>query len=257
VALVRGAAERAAIRAACAGVATVEFCERAEDLLRLATSTAARFVVAEPRDAAGVLTAQVLSLLRLRRPRIQVVSHLVLTPDNVRDAAHAWGMTVVIRGHDDVPKRLRRVLTGDSFASAPGEFLTTAASHVPSTVRRYFTYCAWRAHQVRSAKAAAEGANIPYRTLLRRLHLSGLPGPPVVLTWYRLLHAAWHLEVSDSKRDVVALAAGFRSGAALTEALRRHARLTWAKLRDQVGLVGLLAQFEAAMGFQLDENGKA
>lgn len=247
VALVRGTAERAAIREACRGLATVEFCERAEELVHLAARSAARLVVAEPRDHDGVRTAPSLWVLRLRRPRIHVVSHLALTADDVRDAAAAWGMTVVIREHHDIRAMLRSVLSGDVSEATPGELLAIAAAHVPRGVRRFFTYCAWHAHQVRTASAAAQGADIPYRTLARRLHLTGLPPPPVVLTWYRLLHAAWHMELGAPKRDVVARAVGFRSGAALTQALRQHARMSWTELRDRVGLAGLLARFDAAM----------
>jgi AraC-like DNA-binding protein len=256
VALVRGATERAAIREACVEIATVEFCDRVEQLERLAVRTGARIIIAEPRDAAGVRTAPTLRSLRVRRPKLHIVSHLALTPTDVRDTVEVWGVSVLIRGHDDLRARLRATLLGEQRNAPLAEILAFTVAHVPRTVRRYVEYCAWQAHRARTARAAAQMANISYRTLARWLRVSGLPPPADVLAWYRLLHAAWILELEDAKRDVAATAVGFPSGAALARVLRRHVGITWTELRNRVGFAGLLARFEAAMGISRDTAGE-
>jgi AraC-like DNA-binding protein len=244
VALVRDGGDRAAIRDALRGVAVVEFCERAADLVRLATEYQARMVIAEPRDAIGRRTAPALRVLRLRRPRLRVVLYVGLTPADVRDAADVSAMRVLIREYDSVDQVLRGALTDPSRTATPGALLAPTAAFTPPSVRRFFTYCAWRADQVHTAREAAANVSISYRTLARRLRAAGLPPAKAVLAWYRLLHAAWQMELGDPTREVVATAAGFPSGAALAEALRRYTQLSWTELHEQIGFSGLLARFE-------------
>jgi hypothetical protein len=247
VALVRGDAVRGAIRDAIGAQARVVFCDLAMDLVRLATELGSRLVVAEPRDGGGDRTAPALSGLRLRSPRLRVVLYMSLTPADVHDAAEGFPAIVVLRHYDDIGKVLRAELAGATRDGSPGSLLEGTAALVPPLVRPFFTYCAWRAHRMRTAREAAAAVKIPPRTLSRWMRDAGLPTSKTVLEWYRLLHAAWHLEGGTRKRSAVAQRAGFRSGEALGHTLRQCVGISWAELRDAIGLGGLLGRFDALL----------
>jgi AraC-like DNA-binding protein len=248
VGLVADAAAREAIRAELKGLATVEFCNRAAELFRLASNRRTDAVFAEPRDAAGRRTAPVLQSLAVSRPRLQVVMYLELTIADVRDALERWTSGVVIKGHEAVGPMLRSALARAPHIGSPGAVLASTAAFVPPEVRRFFIHCAWRASRIGTAQEAAAGARIPYRTLAEQLEAAGLPTPKVVLSWYRLLHAAWELELTHSSREKVAVCTGFSSGAKLAAALRRCANMSWTELRERVGFGGLLQLFEELIG---------
>jgi hypothetical protein len=238
---------RGAIREAIGRLVKVVFCDFATELVRLATELGSRLVVAEPRDEAGERTAPALSALRLRSPRLRIVLYMSLTPEDVHDAAEGFPAVVVLRHHDDIGKALRAELAGTARGSSPGALLEATAALAPLPVRPFFACCAWRAHRMRTASEAAASVKIPLRTLSRWMRDAGLPPPKIVLEWYRLLHAAWHLEGGTRKREAVAQRAGFASGEALGKALRRCAGISWPELRDEVGLAGLLARFDALL----------
>jgi hypothetical protein len=248
VALVVDAADREVIRAELQGLATVEFCNRASELFRLASDRRTDAVFTEPRDAAGRRTAPVLQSLAVSRPRLQVVMYLELSIPDVRDALERWTTGVVIRGLEEIGPMLRTALARAPHIGSPGAVLASTAAFVPPEVRRFFIHCAWRASRIGTAQQAATGARIPYRTLAVQLEVAGLPTPKVVLSWYRLLHAAWDMELSHSSREKVAADTGFSSGAKLAAALRRCANISWTELRERVGFGGLLERFEALIG---------
>lgn len=247
VALVPDAAERAAVRAALHGRAGVEFCELAQELVPLANRVGGRVVVAQPRDAAGAPTAPALQALRADPRGVRIVLWMGLTLAAVRDLAEVGGVTVALEGHDDLRRVLHAVLDGAPHDALPGKLLAETAALVPHAVRGFVEHCALRAPRVRTARAAAEGAGIAYRTLARRLRVAGLPTPKAVLIWYCLLHAAWYMTLRGATRDGVAKRAGFRSGVALSDALRRYAHLSWTELRTSTGFGGLLARFQAIL----------
>lgn len=247
VALVRDAAARRAIRAAVGGVVRVELCAYAMDLVRLATETGARLVVAEPRDAGGDSTAPALSALRLHSPSLRIVLYFSLTPEDVHDASACFPAIAVLRHLDDIGDVLRAELAGTPRDHSPGALLEMTAALVPSALRPFFRCCAWRAHRMRTAREAADTVKIPFRTLSRWMRGAGLPTPKRVLEWYRLLHAAWHIEAGTRKREAVARRVGLTSGEALSARLRHCAGLSWPELRDRVGLAGLVEQFEAVL----------
>lgn len=247
VALVRDAATRDAIRSAVRGVTTVLFCDYAMELVCIATEAGPRLIVAEPRDAGGDATAPALAALRLRSPPLKVLLYMSLTPDDVHDAAGCFPAIVALRHHDDIRKVLRAELSGSSLDASPGALLDSTAALVPPVVRPFFRCCAWRAHRLRTASDAAVMVKLPIRTLSRWMRESGLPTPKRVLQWYWLLHAAWHIESGIHKKDAVARRVGLASGVALGTTLRHCTGLRWPELRDQVGLVGLLARFDALL----------
>jgi hypothetical protein len=225
----------------------VRFCGYTTDLVRIATETGARLIVAEPRDAGGDVTAPALFALRLRSPRLRVLLHLSLTPDEVHDAAGCFPAIVVLRQYDDIGTVLRAELSGYSLAESPGALLDSTAALVPSAVRPFFRCCAWRAHRLRTATDVAVAVKVPIRTLSRWMRDIGLPTPKRVLQWYWLLHAAWHVETGIRKKDAVARRVGLASGAALGATLRHCTGLQWLELRDRVGLAGLLVRFDTLL----------
>lgn len=248
VALVTDASSREAIRAELAELASVEFCTSARELFRLASDRKTALVFTEPRDAAGRRTAPVLQSLAVISPRVQVVIYLELSVRDVRDALERWASGVIVRGREQIAPTLRTALARAPRIGSPGRVLEGTAALVPPEVRRFFIHCAWRASRLATAREAAAGLRIPYRTLAVQLAMAALPSPKEVLSWYRLLHAAWHMELSHSSRERVAADTGFSSGAKLAATLRRHADISWTELRERVGFNGLLESFEERIG---------
>lgn len=244
VALVRNETDREAVRDALGDLVAIEFCAYAVDLVRLVTRTSAHLVVAEPFDADGTRTGPALSGLRIRNPELHTVVYMSLTPADVHAAVEGWATDVVVRNHDNAARILRRALADAPTTASPGTLLAATATFAPRPVRAFFEYCAWKAHKVKSARVAAVEARMSYRTVSRWMRAAGLPTPGTVLAWYRLLHAAWQLEIRLLKLAAVAELVGFPSGRALAGSLKRHTGLSWPELRDKVGFAGLLLRFD-------------
>jgi AraC-like DNA-binding protein len=257
VALVLNATDRATIRESLKSLASVEFCARTAELFRLVSDGGADAVIAEPHDVNGRATAPVLHSLSAGRPRLQVVLYLKFSRADVREAVEGWASAVVFTDQEDIGSMLRTALVRAPHLGSPGATLATTAALVPPEVRRFFIHCAWRATRVGSARAAAEGVGISYRTLAKQLEEAGLPTPKVILSWYQLLHAAWRAELSHAGREAVANDVGFSSGDVLAKALRRYADISWTELREWVGFSGLLARFEALIGAQVKADVKS
>lgn len=256
VALVLNATDRAAFRESLKGLASIEFCERTAELFRLVSEGGADAVIAEPHDVDGRATAPVLHSLSASRPRLQVVLYLKFSRADVREAVEGWATAVAFTDQENIGSMLRTALVRAPHLGSPGATLATTASLVPPEVRRFFIHCAWRATRVGSARAAAEGVGMSYRTLAKQLEEAGLPTPKVVLSWYQLLHAAWRAELSHASREAVANQVGFSSGDVLAKALRRYADISWTELREWVGFNGLLARFEALIGAPVEADEK-
>ena len=226
--------------------AELYFCERSTELFRLATDVRANVVIADSVDIDGRSTAPTLHSLRAALPLLQVVLYIDFSIRAVRSAIEGWATGIVFR-HQDVGAMLRTAIARAPNAGSPGATIAVSAGLVPPEVRSYLTHCAWRATTIRSARAAADDAGIPYRTLARRLQRAGLPSPKVLLDWCRLLHAAWRVERTRENRDMVARMSGFSSGDVLARRLRLYTGLSWTMLRERIGFNKLLTMFEATL----------
>lgn len=247
VALLSNPEDRRRVRETLGDRTRLEFCERSAELFRLTTDLQADVVIADSSDVDGRRTAPALHALRAARPLLQVVLYIELSAPAVRNALEGWSTGVVFRHEEEIAPALRTAIVRAPRAGSPGALLATSATLTPPGVRRFFTHCAWRASVVDTARAAAEGVGIPYRTLSRQLDASALPSPKAVLAWYRLLHAAWRMELLHQGREIVAKQSGFSSGVVLAKTLRRYANLSWTQLREEVGFNGLLTRFEALL----------
>lgn len=228
------------------------FCERSTELFRVATDVRANIVIADSVDVDGKSTAPALHSLRAALPLVQVVLYIDFSIHSVRSAIEGWATGVVFRRQEDVGAMLRTAMARAPSAGSPGATIAVSAGLVPPEVRGYLTHCAWRAPTIRTARAAARDAGIPYRTLARRLQSAGLPSPKVLLDWCRLLHAAWLVERTRENRDTVARKSGFSSGDVLARRLRLYTGLSWTALRERVGFDRLLTMFETMLRAPLD-----
>jgi hypothetical protein len=99
-----------------------------------------------------------------------------------------------------------------------------------------------------SPRTAAVGAPpLGGRPVVALVRDGGLPTPKRVLEWYRLLHAARHIEAGTRKREAVARRVGLTSGEALGSALHHYGGISWRQLREEVGFTGLLKRFESIL----------
>jgi hypothetical protein len=222
-------------------------CERNAELYRLATDLRANVVIVDAIDIDGKATAPTLHSLRAALPLLQIVLYIDFSMRAVRSAIEGWATGIAFRHHEDVGAMLRTAVARAPNAGSPGATVALSAALVPPEVRSFFTLCAWQATTIRTAGAAAANLGVPYRTLARRLQCAGLPSPKVLLDWFRLLHAAWRVELTHENRDVVARQSGFSSGDVMAKRLRLYTGLSWTALRDRVGFDNLLSMFETML----------
>jgi hypothetical protein len=247
VALLVDEGDRRVVDDVLGGRVELYHCLRNAELFRLATDLRANVVIADSTDIDGKTTAPTLHSLRAALPLLQIVLYIDFSMRAVRSAMEGWATGIVFRHHEDVGSMLRTAVARAPNAGSPGATIAPSAALVPPEVRHFFTLCAWRANTVRTAGEAAVNLGVPYRTLARRLQSAGLPSPKVLLDWFRLLHAAWRVELTHENRDVVAKRSGFSSGDVMAKRLRLYTGLSWTALRERVGFDTLLSMFETML----------
>jgi AraC-like DNA-binding protein len=92
-----------------------------------------------------------------------------------------------------------------------------------------------RAHERLTPDALARRLAVSRRLLARRLADAGLPAPHQLLTWGRLLVAAFLLEDERRSADGVAAALDFASGSAFRNLCRRYLDATPREVRAHGG----------------------
>jgi AraC-like DNA-binding protein len=210
----------------------------------------ARLVIVEPTDADGVSVAPVVSQLRAGYPDVPVIAYCDarrLSPGQLVHLARAGVSEVLLQGIDDV----RAVIT-NALASAERECtadlvlarLRGGVSREAYAIIEFFLRHAVSAVSVHDA-ATALGQN--RKTLFNRLAAEHGVTPSEIAAWARLLVAARMLDAPGRTADDVALEAGFPSGTAFRNMLRRHTGLTPSALRSELGFTGLCRRFEALL----------
>jgi AraC-like DNA-binding protein len=215
----------------------------------------AQLVVVEPTDADGVSIAPVVAQLRAGYPDVPVIAYCDarrLSPGQLVHLVRAGVSEVVLQGVDDV-----RTVIENALASAVRECtadlvlarLRGGLSRETYAIVEFFLRHATAAVSVHDAAAAL---GVHRKTLVNRLTAAHDVSPSEIAAWARLLVAARLLDAPGRTADGVALEAGFSSGTALRNMLRRHTGLTPGALRTGLGFEGLCRRFEALLQGQRD-----
>lgn len=252
IAVLNSVRERATLADTLAELATVRVCEGAEELVALGAAADCVAAVAGLRDAGGASTVLALLALQNRREPVPIIIVFSLVSGEVPAVMHMMkaGLqaTLVIRGFESVEAAVERVVTDRAETGPAAVLLRSVVPMVGAPLRRFFAFGAIVAARPITVRETARVLGVAERTLESQLRRSGMPPPHRVLGWYRVLHAAWELDVLGRAPKQVAAGLQFPSMPALYNQFRHYAAPTPAAVREQQGFPKLLRQFTSELG---------
>lgn len=180
------------------------------------------------------------SVRRLRAECGAVPIFAYCTPDaaGVRAAA-----ACVKAGADDVLLFGTEDLRSICYAAGALRTRTELAACVMATVIADPTseggvlvrYCLDHAERALTVADVAAALRVHRKTLVNRARAAGLPPPAALISWCRLLHAAYMLRDPRATVERVALTLDYGSGTALRNMFRRYLGLRPSEVRDRGG----------------------
>lgn len=115
---------------------------------------------------------------------------------------------------------------------------------VPRDLQGFFELALKRAAEHPAVEQLARDARTAHRTLSQRLARARLPDAREILSWCRILLAAYAIEHSNASLSRIAEARGFPSDAALRGMIRRRLAVATSDLRERGGFDRALSSFE-------------
>lgn len=142
---------------------------------------------------------------------------------------------------------LSRAITAAPTAVAPLEIELLFATYASRRLRRVLAHCAESSHRALLPRDLSAELRIPGRTLRGGLARSGWPPPRELISWCRLLHGAFLLDVLETPAKQAAAYLGYSSASALHVAMRRHFGEGTRALMERGGYSYLLEQFDGRL----------
>jgi AraC-like DNA-binding protein len=232
-------------------LATVRFCETADELRHLVACGGLDAVVADLRDATGESILPALGAIRRDAPSLPLVLYFAPTPAALREVpdivAAARGLQVALRPHEHLRLVLLPLLTPPRVATAGETLVRHLVPVVPVQFRPFFVVSALKASPTLTLGAAAACSGMSRRTLERSLRRARLPAMAVTIGSCTALHTAWWLDVQGWSVKQVVAEMGFSHFSSVTRVLQRYFRCSVKSLRDAGGFQELLYQFEQSL----------
>ena len=245
-ALLRSPEQLHRLRAAIRGRYPVSPCDNWDAVRRLCDAEPVSLAVLD-LYAGGRMDLEPVRQLRRLYPRLVTVAYVSVTPDRLRDlfdAGRAGIEGLIIADRDDAPTDLWTILEqAETRSVASG--LRSALTEVDPTVRDAVLVAVTRAHENLSGDGLAKLLSIPRRSLTKRLIYAGIPPPPRLLTWGRLIVAAQMLDDLNRSADAVSAALRFPSGSAFRNTCQRYLHATPTELRQRGGADYVVARLLA------------
>jgi AraC-like DNA-binding protein len=230
------------LRAAVAGRHAIVECADAASLLDACVEHAVHMVVVDYR-AGGRLDFDGIRFIRSSYPRIVLVAYVEAKVEQVREIFDAgrYGFDgLVIFDRDDEPHALWRVIEHAEARGLAAQVRRTIGD-VNASARDALLACVTRAHEGLSPDGLALQLGIGRRLLARYLAEAHFPRPQRLITWGRLVVAAYMLEDVKRSADAVAHALQFPSGSAFRNACQRYLNSTPHELRERGGSAHVMA----------------
>jgi AraC-like DNA-binding protein len=251
-ALTAGSPHYGVVSQAVRSVGTLVECTRVADLVTRAEAGGVSAVVltgAHDSEGRGVLE----STIALRRAHPLLWIFLVAWPGGserrvLLDVASValrvvWlaASLVALQG------TLSRAIAAPPRSIAPLEIELLFATYAPRRVRRALARCAQSTHRSLLPRDLSGWLRIPGRTLRGSLAQAGWPPPRELISWCRLLHAAFLIDVLETPAKQAAAYLGYSSASALHVALRRHFGEGTRVLMERGGYPYLLVRFDGRL----------
>lgn len=174
----------------------------------------------------------------------------------IPDAVRAGATQIVIRGVDDTPGGLRRLVEMARGERTAALIVSAALPFVPQSLRPFFVACATHARHAMSVGGVSELLSVSRRTLRADVRRACLPAPHVIIAWNRVLHLLRAIEEQDRPLEQLADRHGFASASVARHMLRRYTGYSQAGLHARGGFSYALHEFgsilEVAHGFGQD-----
>ncbi|MGH7497571.1 MAG: hypothetical protein ACREL3_01835 [Gemmatimonadales bacterium] len=139
---------------------------------------------------------------------------------------------------------LVRMLATSTAGMAPLEMELLFSPYAPRHVRRVFERLVANTHRAYLPSDLSSDLHVPGRTIRGRLARSGWPPPRELMSWCRLLHATFLLDLLEVPTKQAGAALGYPSAAALHVSIRRHFDLSTRSLIEHGGYAHALVSFE-------------
>lgn len=249
-AFVRDRAARVRLSAAVRRHAQLYFCNELCELVSAVSDGPAGAVVTEWRDARGATADATVRSLHCDYPRVPILLYVELNPQSARDilvATRAGVSEVVIANVDDLNDKLGKRLASAQSAILATQVMAQIAGILPQSSTRLVEYLLGNARNAPTISAAAQALGVHRKTLALRCARAGMPTPSALSSWARLMLAAQRLEEPGRTTERAALEAGFESGSAFRNMLRRYTDLSPSEVRAQGGSLLLSRLFVACL----------
>jgi AraC-like DNA-binding protein len=231
---------------ACKTFGDIIWCDDLEDLVVGARSREALALVVDVADRQGKPTAEAVAAIRRQRPDVPIVvwceREAAIIP--LARLVAAGASALVFRDDSDLERRLMSSLTRANDVAFHQLTDQSLYRRVPEPLVPVVRYCLDHAAAMPSLEIMARALGMPPRLIAAELRRAGLPPLRGLVTWARVLLAAYRLEQTVDSSSVVARSVGFPTAAALSRLLRRHANEPARSLREPGGFGWVLRCFE-------------
>ncbi len=175
--------------------------------------------------------------LKRQLPRLALIAYVAPGVDRFNDVFDAGRQGIdalVIANRDDSPPELLATISRAESRSL-GELVRRSMGPVDPVVRDALLVAVNFAEERLSPQRLARLLGLPRRTLALRLAHCGFPSPRPLLTWGRLIVAAYLTEERRRAANRVAATLGFPSGSAFRNSCRRYLHATPTEIRMRGG----------------------
>lgn len=214
-------------------------------------------IVIDDADAHGRSMASAIETLRHEFPSVPLLAYCSVAAGRssfVVDVVRAGATGLVFRGIDDSRFAMRAAIMSARRGSVAERIHAEVALHLPAVAHPLLRYAITRSVDEPSVDDAAASLGVDRKTLRNWLRHSGTVRPREFINWVRLAVVVGLLEDPGRSAEQVALEAGFASGTAFRNMLRRYTGLRSSEMRVAGGLARILSLFFAALSPETDRD---
>ncbi len=234
------------VRAALRGRHRVEACADWAQLTLQCEEQPIHLVVLDLFDSRPMVL-EAFRQLKRRFPRLVTVAYVDAGTGRERDlfdAGRSGVDALVLLDRDDDPVALNATLER-AEARGVASLVRSALGAASPVVRDMVLLCVTRAHERLTPTRVASSLNVSRRVLARLLEEAKLPPPQRLITYCRLVVAAFFLEDAHRSADSISNALQFPSGSAFRNACQRYLGATPSEIRGHGGAAWVVQQLFA------------
>ncbi len=205
-------------------------------------------VLTSTRDVEGTGVLESIAALRERHPLLWIV--LYHGPPGADEQVLLDLASVLLRvvwvggALSALQAVLARAVAAPPERRAPAEIQLLFATYAPRQVREILAVCLSNTHRWFLPRDAELELSTAGRTLRGRLTRAGWPGLRELISWCRLLHAMFLLDILQRPSKQVADRLGYASAAALNASIKRGLGMTAREVLERGGYPYLLDRFD-------------